>query len=196
MPKIVNHEERKKRIAKAMWRVILDKGMEGATVRNIAEEAGLSLGALRHYFQTQDELIVYAMTLVQEKATARINAVTQKTLPPKEMAIAVLLEIVPINKEQLAEMEVWFAFVAHTHHRKDRLTIPDDGIFEGMHKIIAFLHERGVLKCGLDLDVEAERLYALIDGISLHAMFDSNRLPKNRIIKTIQYHMDAICMNE
>lgn len=41
MPKIVDHEKRRKRIAKAMWKVILKKGMEGATVRNIAQEAGL-----------------------------------------------------------------------------------------------------------------------------------------------------------
>ncbi len=39
--------------------------MEGATV-NIAQEAGLSLGALRHYFTTQDELLGYAMILVKE----------------------------------------------------------------------------------------------------------------------------------
>ncbi len=67
MPKIIDHEKRRKQIAEATWRTILERGMEGATVRNIAQEAGLSLGALRHYFTTQDELLGYAMTLVKEK---------------------------------------------------------------------------------------------------------------------------------
>ncbi|MDW0113443.1 TetR/AcrR family transcriptional regulator [Sporosarcina saromensis] len=194
MPKIVNHEERKKQIAEAMWRVILDKGMEGATVRNIAEEAGLSLGALRHYFSNQDDLLVYAMTLVQERATDRIEAVAKQNLPPKEMVLAVLLEIVPVNQETLAEMEVWFAFMAHVNHRREELNIPDDGIVTGVHKIIAYLDNVGLLKEGLDLDLEMERLYAIIDGIAIHALFGAGRLEAERVKKTLQYHIDSICV--
>ncbi|MBY6274089.1 MAG: TetR family transcriptional regulator, partial [Bacillaceae bacterium] len=60
MPKIVDHEQRKERIAEACWRVILKRGMKGATVRNIAKEAGLSPGSLRHYFSSQGDLYLYA----------------------------------------------------------------------------------------------------------------------------------------
>ncbi|GKV55172.1 HTH-type transcriptional regulator PksA [Sporosarcina sp. NCCP-2222] len=194
MPKIINHEERKQQIAQAMWRVILDKGMEGATVRNIAEEAGLSLGALRHYFSTQDDLLVYAMTLVQERATTRIEAVLKKELPPKEMVLAVLYEIVPINEETRAEMEVWFAFVAYVNHRKEELPIPDDGIWAGVQKVMHYLQATSLLKEGLDLDLESERLYSLIDGIAIHAMLEPERLDAERVRKTIRYHIDSICM--
>lgn len=193
MPKIVKHEERKQQIAKAMWRVILDKGMEGATVRNIAEEAGLSLGALRHYFSNQDDLLVYAMTLVQERATERIVSVVQQDLPPKEKVMAVLLEIVPVNEETLAEMEVWFAFMAYVKHRRDELDVPNDGIFEGVQKVMTFLNASGLMQDGLDLDLETERLYALIDGIAIHALFEKDRLDANRITRTIRYHIDSIC---
>lgn len=193
MPKIVNHEERKRQIAKAMWRVILDKGMEGATVRNIAEEAGLSLGALRHYFSNQDDLLVYAMTLVQERATERIVTVVQQDLPPKEKVMAVLLEIVPVNEETLAEMEVWFAFMAYVKHRKDELGVPLDGIWEGVQKVMGYLDASGLLREELDLDLETERLYALIDGIAIHAFFEQDRLDADRITRTIRYHIDSIC---
>lgn len=195
MPKIVNHDERMNQIAEAMWRVILDKGMEGATVRNIAEEAGLSLGALRHYFKNQDDLLVYAMTLVRERATERIEAVAQQNMLPKDMIMAVILEIVPINEESLAEMEVWFAFMAHVKHRKHELDVPDDGIFVGAHKLIAYLDASGLLKEGLDLDMEAERLYAMIDGIAMHALFDSERLQPERVKKTLRYHINSICVD-
>ena len=194
MPKIINHDERKQQIAQAMWRVILDKGMEGATVRNIAEEAGLSLGALRHYFSTQDDLLVYAMTLVQERASTRIEAVLKNELPPKEMVLAVLYEIVPINEETRAEMEVWFAFVAYVNHRKEELPIPDDGIWAGVQKVMHYLQATSLLKVGLDLDLESERLYSLIDGIAIHAMLEPERLDAERVRKTIRYHIDSICM--
>jgi len=195
MPKIVKHEERRKLIAEAMWRVILDKGMEGATVRNIAEEAGLSLGALRYYFKTQDELLVYAMTLVQERATSRIEAIVKRDLPPKEMVIAVLLEIVPVNEETLTEMEVWFAFIAHVKYRKDSLDVPDDGVFEGVRKLLDYLLMSSLLKAGLDIELEVERLYALVNGIAMHALLEPERVNSERVIKTIQYHIDSICID-
>lgn len=194
MPKIVDHEERRKLIAKAMWQVILDKGMEGATVRNIAEEAGLSLGALRHYFQNQDDLLVYAMTLVQERAKLRIDVVAKRDLPPKERAIAVILEIVPVNAETLAEMEVWFAFMAYVKHRKDLHHVPDDGIFEGVSNVIKYLEVTGLLKERLDLNLEIERLYALIDGIAMHALLDPERVDRDRVINVIHYHINSICI--
>ncbi|WP_205178456.1 TetR/AcrR family transcriptional regulator [Siminovitchia sp. FSL H7-0308] len=195
MPKIVDHEKRRKRIAEAMWKVILKKGMEGATVRNIAQEAGLSLGALRHYFPNQDELIVYAMDLVQEKVTKRIRTKSEGDFSPKEMVMNVLLDIVPINEEQLIETEVWFAFMAHVKHRKDELPIPEDGVFTVVQQTIHFLDTHGLLKPGLDIDMEIERLYALVDGIAIHALLDPNRLSKKRVIKTIEYHLDSICVD-
>lgn len=193
MPKIVDHEERKKRIAKATWRVILDKGMEGATVRNIAEEAELSLGALRYYFQNQDDLLVYAMKLVIDRANARIDVVIQQDLSPKERVIAILLECVPVNAESLAEMQVWLLFKAHVEHRKTTLDVPEDGILEGVQKLISYLHSMGLLKRKINLDLEIERLYALIDGIAMHALLDSKRLSSDRVIQTIHYHIDSIC---
>ncbi|GIP56913.1 HTH-type transcriptional regulator PksA [Paenibacillus woosongensis] len=193
MPKIVDHEERRERIAKAMWQVILDKGMEGATVRNIAQEAGLSLGALRHYFQNQDDLLVYAMTLVKDRVTARIEAIMKRGLPPKEMVMAMLLEIVPINEETRIEMDVWFVFVAHVKHRKDTVGLINDGLFEAFQKMVGYLHSTGWLKEGLSLEFEIERLYALIDGLAMHALLDPDRVDRSRVIDVIRYHLDSIC---
>ncbi|REB05230.1 TetR family transcriptional regulator [Sporosarcina sp. BI001-red] len=193
MPKIVNHDERKNTIAEAMWRVILDKGMEGATVRNIAEEAGLSLGALRYYFKTQDDLLVYAMDLVQERATKRIEAVLQQPLSPKELVVAVILEIVPVNANTKIEMEVWFAFIAYVKHRSDTLDVPDDQILEMTQRLLTFLQEQGLLKSTCQLEMEIERLYGLIDGLAIHAILNPERLDPEHVQKTIIYHIDSIC---
>ncbi|CAM5209993.1 HTH-type transcriptional regulator BetI [Ureibacillus acetophenoni] len=94
MPKIVNHDERKAQIAKATWIVIARDGLGGASVRSIAKEANLSLGAVRHYFNTQDELLEFAMQLVRQ-VTERILEHTEKPLPPKEIALNMLMELIP-----------------------------------------------------------------------------------------------------
>lgn len=175
--------------------MILEQGMEGATVRNIAQEAGLSLGALRYYFSTQDELFVYAMKLVKANAAERINKIIASELPPFDKVMAILLEVVPIDPETMAEMEVWFAYVFYTRHKEDVLAAKKDEIFKGMRSLLLYLQQQQVLLAELDIEMETERLYALIDGLALHVLLESQRMDKERIVKVIQYHMEKICID-
>ena len=43
MPKIVDHDQRRIELVDATWRIIARLGIESATMREIALEAGLSL---------------------------------------------------------------------------------------------------------------------------------------------------------
>ncbi|MBT2624239.1 TetR family transcriptional regulator [Bacillus sp. HU-1818] len=196
MPKRIDHEKRRKQIAEAAWRVILERGMEGATVRNIADEAELSLGALRHYFSTQDELLVYAMKLVKEKSAARINEIAVQDLPPKEKILNILLEIVPTDDETRAEMEVWFAFTVYFRHKETVYDAQHDGIFIAMRKLIDYLDQFHLLQNHLDKEIETEKLYALIDGLALHAMLEPERVNKKRIERVLIQHLHSICADE
>ncbi|MFS0882999.1 TetR family transcriptional regulator [Bacillus sp. 7586-K] len=192
MPKIVDHEKRRKQIAEATWRVILNEGIEGATVRNIAKEANISLGALRYYFATQDELLVYAMNLVKEQATERIKKIVVQDSSPKEIILNVLLELLPVNEETKAEMEVWFAFIGHVRHKQGILKLHDDGVYEGIKVLVENMVEYGLLKDGLDKEMETERLYSLIDGLALHAILEPGRLNKEKITRVLTYHLESI----
>lgn len=196
MPKIVDHEERRKQIAEATWRVILRWGMKGATVRKIAQEAGVSLGALRHYFTTQDELLLFAMKLVKERAAQRIREVQMRDLCPKEMVIQILLEILPVDEQRMAEMEVWFAFVFHQKYRESESEELQVGFFPQIRSILSKLQQQDLLQKGLDLETEAEKLYAIIDGIAVHAMLESQRLLPERIEQVLRHHLDSVFQSD
>lgn len=195
MPKIVDHEKRKQHIAEAAWRVILERGMQGASVRNIAREAGLSLGALRHYFSSQRELLHFSMKLVQERVETRIGEIAGSALPPRERALRVLLELVPVDQETWAEMEVWFAFVYHARF-EGLENVLKDRLWQGMRRLIRYLHDCRVLRPGLDLEFEAERLYALVDGLALHALLEPERLSRERVTEVLVKHLASICTEE
>lgn len=196
MPKIVDHELRKKQIAEASWRVIQEQGMEGATVRNIAKEAGLSLGALRHYFSTQDELLEFAMNLVIERVTKRIKKIALKELPPKEKVLQILLEIVPTDTESMAEMEVWFSFIAYARHKKEGYDAQQEGIYDGIRNLILYLDQEKILRKNLNKEMEMERLYSLVDGTAMHALLEPKRLGKDQIYELFVYHLDSLCVDE
>lgn len=71
-----------------------------------------------------------------------------------------------------------------------------DGIFSGMRNLIAYLDESDLLKPNADKDIEAERLYALVDGLALHAMLDPVRVNKDRIKRVIMQHVESICVED
>jgi AcrR family transcriptional regulator len=193
MPKIVDLTEKKTQIAEATWRVILEQGMKAATVRRIAKEAGLSLGALRHYFSTQDELLAYAMNLVKERVNVRIEKIASCDLPPKEKVIQILLELVPVDKIKMAEMEVWFAFTFHRKFEGEHQETLHDGFHAEMGNLIEYLEQNHLLREDLDKEIESERLYALVDGLALHALLEPERLDPKRIVDVLTHHIVSIC---
>ncbi|WP_341356106.1 TetR/AcrR family transcriptional regulator [Streptomyces mobaraensis] len=73
VPKRVDHEERRRLIAEALWRIASSRGLEGASLRDVAAEAGISLGQLQHYFSGKDEMLVFALEHITVLAEARIR---------------------------------------------------------------------------------------------------------------------------
>lgn len=57
MPKIIDHDERRREIIEVAKRIILKGGFEAATMRSIAAEAGFANGALKHYFPGKESIV-------------------------------------------------------------------------------------------------------------------------------------------
>ena len=61
MPKVVNHEEQRAGFVTASWEVIAEEGLGAATLRRVAAAAGMTTGALTHYFSDREALLVEAL---------------------------------------------------------------------------------------------------------------------------------------
>lgn len=195
MPKIVDHEKQRLIVAEAALRIIRRSGLEEATVRNIAAEAGLSPGSMRHYFSTQAELFIFCMHLFLQKIQERIELFDFNN-PDLVNLKHLLLEFLPLDEERKMEMEVWFSFNAKT------LTMPElkelsNAMYEGLHRASSFvvntLREHNLMKRDLDVDVETETLYALVDGLALHHLMQPERLTAERIEFIIDQHLQKLC---
>lgn len=57
MPKIIDHDQRRKDIVDVTWNLIVEGGIEAATMREIASRAGFANGALKHYFPGKDSIV-------------------------------------------------------------------------------------------------------------------------------------------
>ena len=194
MPRQVDPEQRRAELAEAVWTVIRRDGLQRASVRNVAREAGLSMGSLRHYFATQAELLCFAMQLVGDRARARVRAM-QPAAGPRATAERLLQELVPLDDERRAESEVWLAFTARA------LVDPDQrAIHQGIHDqlrgacatAITLLADAGLTPADLDVDLEATRLHALLDGLAVHAVMRPEQVTPDRITAVIARHLDTL----
>jgi AcrR family transcriptional regulator len=193
MPKIINYDNQKEIIAEAAWRIIKREGIGNASVRNIAKEAGISSGALQHYFSSQSQLLEFAMNMVVERVEGRFtligNEISSITL---ENAKKILWNLMPVNEEQELEMEVWLSLTVKAQHEPSLNKI-SKSTNESMYLIILTLlkqlEEAGLLKKGLELSMEAKRLHILLDGLSLHRMVSPDNMTNDVLHAVLNRHL-------
>ncbi|WP_154896908.1 TetR family transcriptional regulator C-terminal domain-containing protein [Paenibacillus illinoisensis] len=198
MPKIVDHDKQRLLVAEAAWRIIRRDGMEQASVRNIAEEAGISAGSMRHYFSTQSELLLYAMNLVSERVSNRIKQMSFNGSPMENMKL-LLLEFMPNTDEKMAEMEVWFAFTAKSKTDPALKALADkvyDEIRQAVATVITYIVKLNLSRANLNEELEIERLYALVDGLSIHAVLRPDQMTSEIMENALSLHLAALCRAE
>ncbi len=109
MPKIVDHDQRRLELVDATWRIIARLGMEGATMREIAEEAGFANGALKPYFPTKDLLLTSAFGHVFNRTNQRIATMTEG-LSGVAALRAFCAEVLPLDEERVHEARIVIPF--------------------------------------------------------------------------------------
>jgi AcrR family transcriptional regulator len=187
MPKQVDHAQRREELADALWRLVMREGIEGASLRRVAAEAGWSTGSLRHYFDTQSELLAFAMELVVERVSARVAGLDSEA-GPRPTAERLLREVLPLDAERRAEMHVWLAFTMRALV-DPRLRALRDQAHEGLRGLCRTAVE---LLGAPDLEREAERLHALVDGLALHAVLAPDVTTPERQVELLAAQLDAL----
>ncbi|MEO2202572.1 TetR/AcrR family transcriptional regulator [Paenibacillus pabuli] len=195
MPKIVDHEKQRSIVAAAAIRVIRDNGLEHATVRTIAKEAGLSVGSMRHYFATQAELFAFCMNLFAERVKQRVEALQMSGTVLENMK-NLLLQFLPLDEDRKMEMEVWFSFSAKVLMYPELKKLSDqmhNGMYLSAQLVIQELREHGMAHPDLDAEIETEKLYALVDGLAIHTLMQPERLSVQRMEQVIEQHLIMLC---
>ncbi|MFF0744331.1 TetR/AcrR family transcriptional regulator [Streptomyces sp. NPDC004111] len=101
MPKIVDHEERRRRLVEAVWALAVRGGTEQVTLRKVAEEAGVSMGQVQHYYSSMQALIADALTRAVQAVNARIEQAVASAgdTAPEALLRTCLLALVSPDEE-------------------------------------------------------------------------------------------------
>ena len=201
MPKIVDAETRRTAVAEAVFRVVAARGLPQASLRNVAAEAGLATGSVRHYFTGSEEMIEFALEVFIERISARVLAKVDlaKSAPSPEARLAavedLLAELLPADEERHTEAVVWLAFAdaARTSPRlRPQLRKLYDGTRWLMRRVLEGSARHGGLRDGLDLDLEVERLGALIDGLLTDGVVQPDRMTPELMHAVLRAHLRSL----
>jgi TetR/AcrR family transcriptional repressor of bet genes len=170
--KIVDHPQRRRELARAAWEVIGRRGLDGASIRQIADAAGWSHATLRHYFRNRDELLGFAFALIGERTKGIIATVADD--PPRKAIREALMAALPLSDEDGRLVSViWFVFSAQAivnPKLQDEWNRVRDVMLTGLTDLIARAQELGEVDRDLDPRQEAVVLVTTLDGIGLHAL--------------------------
>ena len=159
------------------------------------------MGSVRHFFSTQDELLRFAVVELGEHLRRRIEAATPACIAaveqgrPLDAAVALLKEVLPLDPRRMTEAQVWAAFTAPpiTDPEMTRIRrLADDGIRQLCRGVLAMLNQADALHPRRDLDVETDRMHALVDGLTVHMLLDPIGFPPGRVKTVLITHINDL----
>jgi AcrR family transcriptional regulator len=183
MPKIVDHDQRRREILEATWRVIARQGIEAATIREIAREAGYSNGVLSHYFANKDDILASAHRLAFQRVYERFAAAEDGSLSGIAALRRALYEALPLDDERRVEAVLDVSFWSQAMVNESLNAIRRDSILHGRHWWIGMLataKRQGEITTNVDDEVMCDEIQALIDGISVQAVLYPNDMTPER----------------
>ncbi len=109
MPKIIDHDQRRRDIVEVAKSIILKGGFEAATMRSIAAEAGFANGALKHYFPGKESIVAATFETILQQMSEGVEAAGQEPVAADDALRGVLQATVPRDPEQIAAGRVLLA---------------------------------------------------------------------------------------
>ncbi|MFI0261992.1 TetR/AcrR family transcriptional regulator [Streptomyces sp. NPDC017056] len=201
MPKIVDPEARRQAVADAVLRVVAREGVEGASLRNVAEAAGLAVGSVRHYFRDHDELLLFTMRELSARIDRRVRAHVDRLLDPaahheRPAEVEELIgEFLALDDERYREAVLWAAFCGAARTRPELRVCAvemETGTRALLSRVLREAQKAGGLPADLDVDLEVLRLSALLDGLNLRAMLEPEYVTPEAQRAVLRRHLRSL----
>jgi AcrR family transcriptional regulator len=173
MPRTADHELRRDQMAAAVHRLIAHDGIDAATMAAVAREAGFSVGLVQHYFQSKDDLLLFAYRRMTEDRLARVASLVADGEAAEQPIRAILLrcmpELWPLDEHRRGEFRVDRAFHARS---LDNPTVAEVArqttatIRGQIARAVDNGKECGEVRGDTDAELASLELAALIDGLA------------------------------
>ena len=194
MPKIVDHDERRKEIIKAVWSLISSRGFQSVTMRELAAAAGYANGALTRYFPDKDAVLraafQRAFDATNERAAAAIG--DRGGLEALRMLI---LEIMPLDEVRRREARVVIGFWDHAAGDRRLIEYFYGTIVEWREQVTMYLRQAratGEIRPGRPDELVIDKLIAMLMGLQINVLFMPAATTPERQLALLDDFMESL----
>lgn len=194
MPKIVDHELQREKFATAALRLVALKGLEGLTMRAVANEAGLSYGSLFHYFNSKDELLMFAIRYSTSEQARRVNEFSVRFKGLKALE-HLMCDDALVEEGSRDEWLVWLAFLYTAALKEPFAEMHAEligGWIERIKKLLQEAQRLEELQTGLDIDFEALAIWVYSAGIGQQGLLHPAMFPPDVQKRLISAYLDKL----
>jgi AcrR family transcriptional regulator len=194
VPKIVDHDARREELVEATWRVIARAGIAGATMREIAREAGVSTGILAHYFGDKEDLLAFALRLMHRRVYERIHARTQALVGLAAVRV-IMLEALPLDQERVLEAQIEMNFLSLALGNEPLRELSNrefERFWDELHHRVSEAQKLGEISTSLDAGWICHQLIILVEGISLEAVLYPARVRPDQQIEILDHFLEQV----
>ena len=183
----LGEDARRNALLEATLACLADDGMGGASVRKIADRAGVSAGLIRHYFASKDEMVhdAYAYLMGNLTGAAAESAHAASEGPAQALAHFIAANVMQPNLSS-RDVSLWATFIGRVRSDARFAQIHRDSYREFLDLLEALIHPV-LVRHDRPADPaschrHAVALNGLIDGLWLegsldHGLHDPLRLP-------------------
>ncbi|GAA1626426.1 TetR/AcrR family transcriptional regulator [Catellatospora bangladeshensis] len=197
MPKRVDHDLRRRQIGEALLRIASTRGLQAASMREVATEAGVSLRLVQYYFHTKQELLLGALAYLGEQLSARVEAhIRALGMPPtpRSLVYGTLTAILPTDAESRRLTRTYAAYYALVL-AEPALAADHGATYPDLLERFLAGHLRTAQRSGqvdpdLDAPTTAAGLLALTNGLGSSVL--GGQRDGDAALAILTYHLDRL----
>lgn len=148
------------RLLAAASRLFAEQGFAPTSVQEIVERAGVTKGAMYHYYASKDDLLeeIYARLLALQ--SARLEAIAAQRLPVRECLRRAAADVVVSTLEHLDDAVVaWQSLHLLPPERRARIRSDRRRYHEGFRALVERGQAEGVLRADVPADLAVHQFF-------------------------------------
>lgn len=177
--------ETRQRILHSAREVFSAKGFDRATLRQIAENAGLTRNALVNYYTSKAELYSAALASVHEVVIARILDDAGDTGPVHQKIIGIFERAIGTRKSDPTFVRFFVTSTAdaiHNEELREQALLPIASVRDHIHGVLESAQRSGEIDGAIDTTATTQILVDLLWGLAIDIGFYSD---DHRIRRTL-----------
>lgn len=198
MPKIVDHEERRRHLGELAYRLITEQGYDAATFRALANSADCTTGMIVHYFPTRDDILLAALAHAEGLTRDRMDYCLEH-YDGIEALRQCLYAVIPADKKLGRQWRLWITFWGRAANNDAVNSRQSEAYAEARSRWAEFVvkaQSGGDICKSINPRDEGKSVMALLDGLGVQSMVGKGALTRSQQKRMVDTYLDGLMIRK